>query len=108
MDSRSDPGEWQLNGPFEGLAMGIERMHTAKYWRMRAEEFRTKADCCEFPQTRNTLRQVANNYEQLARSVEQIVTVTELDERTSEARRVAREYADDRRAIMRQQRHRMT
>jgi len=70
-----------------GLAMGIERMHSAKYWRMRAEEFRTKADCCEFPQTRDTLRQVANNYEQLARNAEQIVTVTELDERTLMARR---------------------
>ncbi|RXT36142.1 hypothetical protein B5V03_34730 [Bradyrhizobium betae] len=36
--------------------MGIERMHSAKYWRMRAEEFRTKADCCEFSQTRDTLQ----------------------------------------------------
>lgn len=63
--------------------MAIEGMHSAKYWRMRAEEFHTKADCCEFPQTRNTLRQVANNYEELARRAERIVTVTELDERSS-------------------------
>lgn len=61
--------------------MAIEGMHSAKYWRMRAEEFHTKADCCEFRQTRDTLRQVANNYEELARRAERIVTVTELDER---------------------------
>jgi hypothetical protein len=61
--------------------MAIEGMHSAKYWRMRAEEFRTKADCCQFPQTKDTLRQVANNYEELARRAERIVTVTELDER---------------------------
>ncbi|OSJ20028.1 hypothetical protein BST63_00275 [Bradyrhizobium canariense] len=60
--------------------MGVERMHSPKYWRMRAEEFRTKADNCEFPQTRETLRQVAENYEQLARSAEQVVTLAELDE----------------------------
>ncbi|OSI19539.1 hypothetical protein [Bradyrhizobium canariense] len=60
--------------------MGVERMHSPKYWRMRAEEFRTKADNCEFPQTRETLRQVAENYEQLARSAEQVVTLEELDE----------------------------
>lgn len=60
--------------------MGVERMHSPKYWRMRAEEFRTKADNCEFPQTRETLRQVAENYEQLARSSEQVVTLAELDE----------------------------
>lgn len=29
--------------------MGIERMHAARYWQMRAEEFRTKADNAEHP-----------------------------------------------------------
>jgi DICT domain-containing protein len=47
---------------------------------MRAEEFRTKADNSEFPQTRETLRQVANNYEELAQRAEQVVTLAELDE----------------------------
>jgi hypothetical protein len=64
--------------------MGVERMHTPKYWRMRAEEFRTKADNCQYPETRDTLRKVAENYEELARSAEQVVTVTELDERNLE------------------------
>jgi hypothetical protein len=43
--------------------MGVETMHSPKYWRMRAEEFRTKADNCQFPDTREALRQVANNYD---------------------------------------------
>ncbi|MCK1331368.1 hypothetical protein IVB57_23905 [Bradyrhizobium sp. CW9] len=60
--------------------MGVERMHSPKYWRMRGEEFRTKADNCEFPQTKATLREVANNYDQLAQRAEQVVTLAELDE----------------------------
>jgi hypothetical protein len=59
--------------------MGVETMHSPKYWRMRAEEFRTEADNCQFPETREALPQVANNYDQLARSAEQIATATELD-----------------------------
>ncbi|WOH59769.1 hypothetical protein [Bradyrhizobium sp. BWC-3-1] len=61
--------------------MGIERTHSPKHWRMRAEEFRTKADCCEHAQTRATLRQVAENYDELAQRAERIVSVKELDER---------------------------
>jgi len=68
--------------------MGIERMRSPKYWRMRAEEFRTKADNCQHPETIETLRKVAENYEELARRAEQIVTVAELDERNLKARRV--------------------
>lgn len=52
--------------------MGIERMHSPKYWRDRAEEFRAKADNCEYPEARDTLRRVAKTYEELARSAEQI------------------------------------
>lgn len=66
--------------------MGIECMHSAKYWRARAEEFRAKADNCEYPETRDALRSVAKNYDDLARSAEQIG-------RTAEARLVAEEYA---------------
>lgn len=50
--------------------MGIERMRPPKYWRMRAEEFRTKADNCEFPETRESLRKVAKTYEVLASRAE--------------------------------------
>ncbi|MCK1362936.1 hypothetical protein [Bradyrhizobium sp. 62] len=52
--------------------MGIERMHSPKYWRDRAEEFRAKADNCEYPDTRDALRNVAKNYDDLARSAEEI------------------------------------
>ncbi|MCP3389600.1 hypothetical protein NLM27_12525 [Bradyrhizobium sp. CCGB12] len=52
--------------------MGIERMHTPKYWRMRAEEFRTKADNCELEQTRRALNKVAATYEALAERAGQI------------------------------------
>jgi uncharacterized damage-inducible protein DinB len=69
-------------------------MHTPKYWWMRAEEFRIKADNCQFSQTKATLREVAKNYDELARRAEQVVTLAELDERTSETRRVAQQYAE--------------
>ncbi|MCK1271077.1 MULTISPECIES: hypothetical protein [unclassified Bradyrhizobium] len=80
--------------------MGIERMHSAKYWRARAEEFRAKADNCEYPETRDALRSVAKNYDDLARSAEQIG-------RTAEARLVAEEYANDQRGLQQKLRHKM-
>ncbi|MET4482960.1 hypothetical protein ABIB66_007524 [Bradyrhizobium sp. F1.13.3] len=39
--------------------MGIERLLSSKYWQMREEESRIKADNCQFPQTKETLRQIA-------------------------------------------------
>lgn len=60
--------------------MGIERMHPPRYWRMRAEEFRTKADNCDFEQTRRSLRKVAATYEALAKRAEQIRTVQDAAE----------------------------
>lgn len=48
--------------------MGIERMHSPKYWRDRAEEFRAKANNCAYSETREALRSVAKNYDDLARS----------------------------------------
>ncbi|MBB4363470.1 hypothetical protein GGD65_004507 [Bradyrhizobium sp. CIR18] len=60
--------------------MGIERMHPPRYWQMRAEEFRTKADNCEYPETRNSLRNVAKTYEELARRAAQIRTVQDAAE----------------------------
>jgi hypothetical protein len=80
--------------------MGIERMHSAKYWRARAEEFRTKADNCEYPEARDALRSVAKNYEDLARSAEEI-------RRTAEVRLVAEEYANDQRGLQQKLRHQM-
>ncbi|MCK1583264.1 MULTISPECIES: hypothetical protein [unclassified Bradyrhizobium] len=80
--------------------MGIERMHSPKYWRKRADEFRAKADNCEYPEARDALRTVAKNYEDLARSAEEI-------RRTAEARLVAGEYADDQRELERKLRGRM-
>jgi hypothetical protein len=55
-------------------------MHPPKYWRKRAEEFRTKADNCEDPQVEGTLRQAAKNYDELARRAEKIRTVEDLKE----------------------------
>jgi hypothetical protein len=66
---------------FKDLAMGIERMHSPKYWLIRAEEFHSKADNCEHVQARATLRQVAKNYEEIARRAQQILTATERDQR---------------------------
>ncbi|AMA59387.1 MULTISPECIES: hypothetical protein [unclassified Bradyrhizobium] len=59
--------------------MGIERMHPPRYWLMRAEEFRTKADACEFAETRDTLLKIAQNYLDLARRAKRIRTVDDLD-----------------------------
>lgn len=78
--------------------MGVERMHPPKYWLMRAEEFHTKADNCQYPGTRDSLRQVAKNFEALARQAQMILDLTtQSDERCLEARRVAQEHADEQR-----------
>jgi hypothetical protein len=80
--------------------MGVERMYSPKYWRGRAEEFRAMADNCEYPQTRDALRSVAKNYDDLAGSAEQV-------RRTAEARLIAEEYADDQRDLERKLRGQM-
>lgn len=80
--------------------MGIERMHSPNYWRHRAEEFRAKADNCAYPETRDALRTVAKNYDDLARSAEEV-------RRTTEARLVAEQCADDQRQLLRKLRGRM-
>ncbi|WP_439373482.1 hypothetical protein [Bradyrhizobium sp. DASA03120] len=59
--------------------MGIERMHSAKYWRMRAEEFRTKADNYEHGQTRDALREAAKHYDELAWRAEKVRTLEDLE-----------------------------
>lgn len=70
-----------MNGPIQGIGvMSAERMHPPKYWRMRAEEFRTKADNCEFSETREALQKVAKNYDDLARRAEQIRTIQDAAE----------------------------
>lgn len=80
--------------------MGIECMHSAKYWRARAEELRAKADNCEYPETRDALRSAAKNYDDLARSAEKIP-------RTAAVRLVAKEYANDQRGLQQKLRHKM-
>ncbi|MBR0831427.1 hypothetical protein JQ596_38575 [Bradyrhizobium manausense] len=60
--------------------MGIERIHTPKYWRTRAEEFRVKADNYAHGETRDTLRNVAKTYDDLAERAEQIRTVQDATE----------------------------
>jgi hypothetical protein len=69
------------------VTMGVERMYPPKYWRMPAEEFRTKADNCEHPQVEDTLRQAANNYDELARRAEQIRTVEDLKAKAGGAKK---------------------
>jgi hypothetical protein len=39
---------------------------------MRAEEFRTKADNCEYGQTKEALRTVAKRYDEIARCAEKL------------------------------------
>lgn len=73
--------------------MGVEKTHTPEYWRMRAEEFRTKADRCQDSESRESLRKAAKAYDQLARSAEQI--------------RIVQDYADDQRAIAEKLRRKM-
>ncbi|EIG56174.1 hypothetical protein [Bradyrhizobium sp. WSM1253] len=88
--------------------MGAERMHSPKYWLRRAEEFHTKADNCQFPETKAALRQVAKNYEDLARQAQQILDNEQSSKRRRlEAREVAQEYLDDERAITSELRNRM-
>lgn len=77
--------------------MGIEGMHSPKYWRDRAEEFRAKADNCAYPETRDALRSVAKNYDDLARSAQG-------SRRTAEARLVAEQHAADQRELQRSSR----
>jgi hypothetical protein len=60
--------------------MGTERMHPPSYWRKRAEEFRTKADCSVHREGRESLFKIAQNYADLARRAEQIRTVQDLAE----------------------------
>lgn len=85
--------------------MGIERMHSPKYWRDRAEEFRTKADACENAGTRASLRKVAANYEELARRAQQIVSLADLDRQDRKA--VLQDYVDDQRAVIRDLSHKL-
>jgi hypothetical protein len=59
---------------------GIERLQPSKYWRKRAEEFRTKAENMEHPEARESLRRIALHYDDLARRAEQIRTVQDLAE----------------------------
>ncbi|QOG17923.1 hypothetical protein [Bradyrhizobium sp. SEMIA] len=60
--------------------MGIERNYTPKYFRDRAEEFRAKADSAEHAKTKETLRNVAKSYDELARRSEQVRTAREAAE----------------------------
>ena len=60
--------------------MGIERTFTPKYFRHRAEEFRARADNCEHKETKETLRKIAGNYDELARRAELIRTVQDAAE----------------------------
>ncbi|MCP3401537.1 hypothetical protein [Bradyrhizobium sp. CCGB20] len=59
--------------------MGVERHRPPKYWRMRAEEFRAKADNAEHPPVKASLRKVAETYEELARRAEKIRTIRDVD-----------------------------
>jgi hypothetical protein len=80
--------------------MGIERMHSPKYRRDRAEELRAKTNNCAYAETRDALRTAAKSYDDLARTAEEI-------RRTAEARVVAEEYADDQLQLQRKLRGQM-
>ena len=58
--------------------MGIERLHTPRYWRKRAEEFRTKADGAEQGEVKASLIKIAQHYDDLAHRAEKIRTVQDL------------------------------
>jgi hypothetical protein len=63
-----------------GIMGSVERFHSPKYFRNRAEEFRAKADNCEHDQVRKSLRKVAKNYDELAKRAELIRTVQDAAE----------------------------
>jgi hypothetical protein len=86
--------------------MGGELMRCPKYWLKCAEEFRTAVNSFSHPQNRDSLRQVVENLEELARRAQQIIDAEQARERRRlEARKV--EYVVDQRAIMSQLCHRM-
>ena len=58
--------------------MEIGQTRSSRYWRMRAEEFRTKAENCEYAQTREALRNVAKRFEELARCAEKFETAKKM------------------------------
>jgi hypothetical protein len=55
--------------------MGIERLRSPRYWRKRAQQFRTKSENAEHRQLRESLLKVARNYDGLARRAERIRAV---------------------------------
>ena len=60
--------------------MGIEKMHPQRYWEMRAEEFRAKSDNCEHKHVKESLRKIADTYDDLARRAKLIRTVNDAAE----------------------------
>ncbi len=50
-------------------------MHTAEYWRKRAEQLRARAENCEADQTREFLGKVATTFEDLGRLAGQVRTL---------------------------------
>ena len=62
------------------LSDGYVRRAYSRHWRMRAEEFRTKADNCELERTKRALNKVAATYEALAGRAERIRTVADAAE----------------------------
>jgi len=60
--------------------MRLERYRNAKYWRKRAEQFRSKADNAENPRTKETLRNAGKRYDELAKLAEQLRTVQDAAE----------------------------
>lgn len=76
-----------------GAFAGIERMRSPRYWQNRAEEFRVKADNCAYPETRDALRAVAKNYDDLARSAEQIRRIAEAPPRLRDMRTMNASYS---------------
>lgn len=59
--------------------MAINEMHTSTYWRMRAEEFRTKADNFEDGPAKDVLLIAAKQCDELARRAEKIRIVQAAD-----------------------------
>jgi len=59
--------------------MGLERNHSPRYWRIRAEEPRAKADEAEYAATKNALRLAARTYDDLAHRAERITKLKSSD-----------------------------
>jgi hypothetical protein len=72
-------GKYEVIGADTGpLTMGIEHSFSPRYFRRRAEAYRTRADNADDGETRASLLRMAQRYDELARRAEKVRTLEDL------------------------------